>query len=802
MKYLKRIVLGLFSLLLLITAAIFILITFYKKEMVGMMTDYLKTNYGMALSIEDADVSFISNWPQASVQLKNVSLESISGPHKQEPMLKAGSLSLSFNLQKLLRKQFVVKSISLKDAEILLIKNEDGSRNFEFKRKTVIANDTSGNDGLAFELNKASIKTSRFRFINHAKKQKIELTFVNNSIHIHNAQDGMALSLKGDLLFAQLLFNEKKGAFLENTPAKVDLRADLFLKSKMIVVYPGSYTTIENHRYNLNAFIQLGDSARKLALRIESFDVDYQKGGKLLTPKIRNVLSNFSVEKPFDVKTLVIANLDIKEDPVLIVNINVKDNDIKIGNSKIPYSHVSFKGSILSLDSSRQRGRTEKARIYFKAIKGHLYDFPFTASASIVNLDSPAININGRLLIDAQKINYKIAQTFILKGNCVAKISYHGPTQHLNKNEFLQSPMRLNADLKFTNFSYQEKNKPFIYTVNGKANVNNTDLKFENLLLKTSAGNALLKGKAEGFVNYVLGYSNKIKASLSAKTDYFDLNTFLPQKKDSQQVVAKVPISAEKSKQSVDDSEFEFDASFSAKKMLIRKVESQNANVELSYKNKLLTIKSLSVNTCDGKLSASGTIYDLNKINARIDMQEIDINKLFNQFENFGQRAIDSKNLQGRVFVTARLKTDLDDKMEVIGKTMEGEVTLKLKDGHLLNFEPVQNVSDYIFRNRDFNDITFTELNETFRLKGFEMEIEELEIGSNVLNLYVKGVYNFKDRSNINMLIPWHNLKKRGKNYVPKNYGEGVDNTKGLKLNYSGPTNKMKLSLGHKTRDN
>ena len=322
------------------------------------------------------------------------------------------------------------------------------------------------------------------------------------------------------------------------------------------------------------------------------------------------------------------------------------------------------------------------------------------------------------------------------------------------------------------------------------------------MLLKTSAGNALLKGKAEGFVNYVLGYSNKIKASLSAKTDYFDLNTFLPQKKDSQQVAAKAPISAAKSKQSVDDSEFEFDASFSAKKMLIRKVESQNANAELSYKNKLLTIKSLSVNTCDGKLSASGTIYDLSKINARIDMQEIDINKLFNQFENFGQRAIDSKNLQGRVFVTARLKTDLDDKMEVIGKTMEGEVTLKLKDGHLLNFEPVQNVSDYIFRNRDFNDISFTELNETFRLKGFEMEIEELEIGSNVLNLYVKGVYNFKDRSNINMLIPWHNLKKRGKNYVPKNYGESVDNTKGLKLNYSGPTNKMKLSLGHKTKGN
>ncbi|MCZ8284783.1 MAG: hypothetical protein O9353_04940, partial [Bacteroidia bacterium] len=119
-------------------------------------------------------------------------------------------------------------------------------------------------------------------------------------------------------------------------------------------------------------------------------------------------------------------------------------------------------------------------------------------------------------------------------------------------------------------------------------------------------------------------------------------------------------------------------------------------------------------------------------------------------------------------------------------------------DAHLMEYAPLQNVTNFIFHNRDFNDITFSEINERFHIKGYEMQIEELEIASNVLNMFVIGNYNFKSHSNINLVIPWSNLKKRGKNYIPRSSGLAAEDTKGLKLNYSGEPKKMKLSLGHK----
>ena len=320
------------------------------------------------------------------------------------------------------------------------------------------------------------------------------------------------------------------------------------------------------------------------------------------------------------------------------------------------------------------------------------------------------------------------------------------------------------------------------------------------------AGEALLSGKAENFVNYALGFENSLKLTLNAKSDYLNLNSYLPDKATTIKTEAGVQDASSKKtkaeyKQNVQDageSNFEFYVTLFAKKLFVKKVEALNASIDMSHKNKLLTIKSIKANTCDGRIFVKGTIYDLRKINSEIDMEDININKMFDEFENFGQKKVESKHLKGTVTMHATFKTDLDEKMEIIPESLYGEVKLRLKDGHLLNFEPVQSMSNFIFKNRDFDNVTFSELNERFKIRGYEMDIQELEIGSNILNLYVTGIYNFKETSNINILIPWNNLKKRGKNYIPKNSGETAENSKGLKLNYSGLTSNMKLSLGHK----
>jgi hypothetical protein len=799
MKYLKRIVLAILVLVVVLIAALFVITAFYKKEIADVLTKNLKEGYALSLKVDEVDVSLFENFPQASINLKNVSLDNDLHP-ASEPLLKAGNVTVSFSLRKLVKKEFEINSIAIQQAQVNLITNEDGTKNFEFKKDTLAKKSA----GLDFNIHKVSIEETGFAFTNKQRGQRIAIDFIDNTAKLTKQAEGFDFTLDGAIKVAGLLFNPGKGAFLENTAAELKLEGVLYTAAKTCFIHDPSSIEIDGSSYRVNSFIKLGKE-KSLALKINARNVSYAHGIKLVNKQIAKVLSNFSISKPMDLDLLIYTPLGARQEPVVMLNVESKHNHVTIGNSKIPYEDVSFRGFILSVDSSLTKGNEANAIIRFSPITGTIYEVPFKASVKLKGFKESDIFINASLFIDAQKVKLQATEEFDLKGNCVAMINYSGPVSRINKEEFLSNHMKLRARLSFKNFSYKEKHKPHVYTVNGKANLSNTDLGFTNLVLKTAGGNVSLNGKVEQFTPYVLGMGNSLKINLEAYSNAFDLNPFMKvtAKKDSTQNTKVADNESAKAqsqavKQLNKESVFDFNVSLRAKKMLIRKVVAEDVAMSLAYKHNLLNLKSVSVNTCGGKLRINGTINKMQEIRAAISADDINVTTLFEQFENFGQQAIQSKNLKGNISLDAVFNAELDEKMEIVPYTMLGDVTLKLKEGHLMEYAPLQNVSNFIFHNRDFNDITFSQLSERFHIKGYEMQIEELEIASNILNLFVSGTYNFKEQSNINLVIPWNNLKKRGKNYIPKSSGLSAEDTKGLKLNYSGPPKKMKLSLGHK----
>lgn len=790
----KRIILFLLLLLTLSIGTIFMMVTLYKKELAVMLVNNLKTSYGLTLKIEDVNVSFVSNWPNASVQFENIYLVYDLQPN--EPLLKARSLSLSFDVKKLFVREFIVNSVALKDAEINLVKNFEGLKNYEFKNKDTTSHHKST---IHFEVSKIRITNTSFNFINKQYDKKIEFVFVDDIIKLNNYSDGLKADLSGDLFIKGLLFKPKKGPFLSNVLAKLKLQASVCFSRKEIFIHQPSYAEIDKQLYNLSAFIELKET-KKLALTIEGKNVNYQKAITLLNHGVKQGLSNIKVANPINGKALIMVKIGEQEDPIIIMQVSSKKNNITIGDSKIPYSDVNFEVAVISLDSSLTKGNATHAKVIIKPLKGKVYDFPFTGSVMITNFINPFVDIKANLFVDTKQIKFKPAQEFDLNGSATASISYSGPIKKVNHKQFIDTPMVVNARVKFNQVSCRKKSTPYTYVINGNALVVNNLLKFDDLALKMDGGNVKLKGSVDNFVRYSLGYADGFKAELIASTDYFDLTQYIIKKaKPLKSEVAKTKAKIGEKITVTNEGNFEFEVSLNAKKFLARKIIADDAHIKLHYKNKLLAVRSLKINTCEGKLLASGTIYDLHKIDASFVSDNINVNQLFEQFENFGQEAIESDNIQGKVSLNAKLKMELDDNMEVLGNTIDGEVKFKLKDGHLLNYEPLQKISDYVFRNRNFQDISFTEINETFIISGYKIYIRETEIASNVLNLHMSGIYNFKDYSTINILIPWNNLSKRGKNYIPKSSGKMASDLKGLKLNYSGFPNKMKVGLGHNT---
>ncbi len=817
MRFLKVTLIIILSIILIAGAAVYVLFTKYKKEIAEELKNKLHSTYGINLEIEQLQVSFFSNWPQAAIKMKNVTASGNKFPGSE---FKAGSVSLSLNVRELIRKNLLIQSLLIKDGDITFVKRDDTIKVAE----KIPAFEQEPEDELRFEIKKIQLKNTHFSYNAAERGQDFDMVFADGTFRFDDFADGVAAKINGKVSVNHLVFRKNKGSFLDSTSVKLDLQLNYFKDTRSFCIRPGSGAQIEGQYYGICANIQLGEE-KSIAVVAQTKEVLLNQVRRIVNDKIRHVLRNYDVSGPMHAKAILVAGIGTGEEPVVIISAQSQRNKVNIGTSRIPYRDIAFSGKIVSIHPSMKHGDIKKARVTFDRVTGLIYNFPFSASVKVRNLNNPFITINGKMNIDAAMIDFQVKNDFDLRGKANAYISYSGLARHINRKQFLGNDMKLVADLQLINLSYREKSRPYVYTLNGMSRVNRTDITFDSLSLATAVGNASLKGKVDGFVKYLLGYSKGFKATLIARSDSLNLNTVLVKERQvqdkadklaSSQAAAKYNQTSSIKRDPADTSSkiqktrafvekkdsssaFEFDVELLARKLYMRRVLAEDAKIKMHYKEEALDLRSFKLYACDGKISGSGRIEHFNKIDANLSVEDVDVNKLFAQFENFGQEAVVSENLQGKIHLQAKFSSMLDEQMEVIGETMSGEVRLSLKDGKLVNFEPLQKLSNFVFKNRDFANVTFTELNETFQVRGFEMKINELEIGSNILNLFVvDGIYNFRGLSNINLLVPWSNLKKRGKDYVPTLSGKSASETKGIKVNFSGPPNNMKISLGHK----
>jgi hypothetical protein len=75
---------------------------------------------------------------------------------------------------------------------------------------------------------------------------------------------------------------------------------------------------------------------------------------------------------------------------------------------------------------------------------------------------------------------------------------------------------------------------------------------------------------------------------------------------------------------------------------------------------------------------------------------EIDINKAFTAFNNFGQDFIVSDNLQGRLTGNVTVLSPIDGNYRIMRKAIVAEAHLVISDGKLISFAPAESLSSYL----------------------------------------------------------------------------------------------------------
>jgi hypothetical protein len=214
------------------------------------------------------------------------------------------------------------------------------------------------------------------------------------------------------------------------------------------------------------------------------------------------------------------------------------------------------------------------------------------------------------------------------------------------------------------------------------------------------------------------------------------------------------------------------------KQLTFRKFKATNFVGHVKLDNDKMEASPIRMDVANGKMELNfflGNLFD-DISPMKIDAQLINANikEIFQHFNNFNQKTIHADNLTGSISAKIKFKADINDSYAVLGNTMEGNLDCRIVNGGLKDFEPMENMSNFLFKKRDFSDVQFAELHSNFTIQGTEMDIERMEIQSSVLSLFLEGRYSFVDSTSLSVQLPLSNLKKRHRDFKPQNIGTHV----------------------------
>ena len=141
-------------------------------------------------------------------------------------------------------------------------------------------------------------------------------------------------------------------------------------------------------------------------------------------------------------------------------------------------------------------------------------------------------------------------------------------------------------------------------------------------------------------------------------------------------------------------------------------------------------------------------------------IEKVQVNKLFHAFENFGQTTIIDSNIKGGFSANVALKGNLGEDLSFVKNSFNGSIGFNLKNGELNNFPPLKTISKFVFKNRNLDSITFSNLSNELTLKNGKITIPKMEIESSAIRMIVQGIYAFEAGTDLELMIPLRNPEK------------------------------------------
>jgi hypothetical protein len=715
------------SLALLLAAAGWIVSNSFEEEVRGLFVREVNKRINTEVSVKRIHLSVFRHFPYASVSFYEVSIKDPRSKSKNTFLLKAEETSLEFSITDLIRSNFSISRMRLVNADLNLHVYSDGTDNFHILKP----DKNAGVENFKFDIRKMIISRTKVAYLNEAANQDY-LFDVDNAIFSGKfSQDIYDLGMKGSVLLKKIV--SQGITFTSDKKAEIDLLFSVINSKGQYTLHKGDLN-FGNLNFGLTGGFIYTSKIKQMSLAVQSGEANLDDLLKELPPAYRKYFSEYKADGRFVFKLTAEGQFGGNNLPAVNATFRLRDGSLKRRSTGIALRDLGFDGQF-----NGTQGR-KAGTIMIRNLSATLQGGTIQGNLKLTDFRNPMIE--GNIVADANltaiygflPVGYLTA----LSGKARINASFIGrPGESYTANAAIHMVTKATGTISLSGASADIKGSSIpLSDINGDFSFSNNDLRVNRLTGRYGSSDFTVQGAFRNFMACLLKPSLQwqLDARLTSGTINWDEVMAGNLNDDTGPTALNIPAN------------LTLNLNATIGKLIYRSFTARKILGQLDLHNGTLTATQLSFDAMKGHVVAEGIIDGLvqqrGRTRCHAHLENVNITQMFQEFGDFGNTTITSKNLEGR------LTSDLDftarwipgPYIDVASAALKADVMVE--NGRLKDYSPMQSLSKYL-RVEDLSDIRFSTLSNRIEIANKIVYIPQMEIHSSALDLNLYGKHGF-----------------------------------------------------------
>jgi len=724
-KIAARLLLTAVILLVALIVAGLVLAGIYKERITGLFLKEVNRQLTVNMEADRIDLSFLRSFPQLSIVVTGLRSE---GP-PDSCLITAENVSLRFNISDIWKKKYRIRNILVRNASLNLITYADGRDNFHILKQR---KDTASRD-FSFVLQKIRLRDVGIRWIDVKDDRVAGIRAVHCQLSGSFSGPQYELDASGRILLEE--FVSRGNCLVWNQHCLFDLSLAVDNPRQEYAVRLRDFSMPEVS-LEMSGWINSKNSQTWVDLSAAIGRERITGLLPLLPQSARNSVSKYLEDGLLTLHAEIKGNLGKNNVPSVMAEFVLSEGRVREPAGGISLADLNLQGTFSNGGSLDKKDYT----LFVKEFTAENDGLEVNGSGSVKDFRQPAADF--RLTLDGRfegiRDMLKKDPFSSLTGEIALDLHFSG---HLRDVTSIARKDLLNINasgtLEFRKASFKLKDSPYVCEdLEGSLGFSNSNLAVKDLRGRIQGCGFRIRGWLKNFLPYVLLKGENLYVEADLMSDDLQLDNFFGEK-----YATKTGFSPR-----VLPTRLRADINLDIHRFSFRKFRAEQIRGGLHYTDGRLGISALTLRAMDGKAFLEGTLQREKEGNMSIFCNarfvDMDVQKLFTGFGNFGQDALTDRHIKGLVNADLYYKSDLKKDLSISPNTIYVFASMELKNGELIGYKPLENLSRFL-NVEDLEHINFSTLKNQIEIRDRQVIIPDMEIRSSTLDLFLSGTHTF-----------------------------------------------------------